>query len=86
MRDVLDVGESDTVAMIDIRVPTSGAQPIKQFLHAEMLKLLTNDARSQALETGKIAVRNGHTDAELKDELTKSSNMENNLSDAPSPI
>lgn len=83
---IVDVGEERTVAIIDVRVPTQGEQPIKQFLHSEMLKLLTDDARSQAIKSGKIELRDGHTESDLKNELTKSSNQIDSVSESPRPV
>lgn len=82
---IIDIGETETVAMMDVRIPTVGDRPLKQFLHSEMLKFLTDDARSQAIRAGKIELRNGHTDAELKDALIKSSEVEDSLSENPRP-
>lgn len=83
---ILDIGELDTIAMVDVKIPTSGGSPLKQFLHSEMLKFLTDDARRQAIESGKIELRNGHTDDELKNALIQSSALEDCLSENPRPL
>ncbi len=82
---VIDIGGAETVATMDVKIPTAGDRPLKQFLHSEMLKFLNDDARSQAIAAGKIELRNGHTDAELKEALTKSSEVEDSLSADPRP-
>ena len=82
---IIDIGEEATIAMMDVKIPTIGDRPLKQFVHSELLKLMTDDARSQAIDAGQIELRNGHTDADLKDALTKSSRVEDSLSENPRP-
>jgi hypothetical protein len=83
---ILDIGEADTIAMMDVKIPTAGDRPLKQFLHSEMLKFLTDDARSQAIASGKIELRNGHTDSDLKDALMDARTMDDCLSERPRPV
>jgi hypothetical protein len=83
---ILDIGETDTIAIMDVKIPTAGDRPLKQFLHSEMLKFLTDDARSQAIASGKIELRNGHSDSELKDALINLSTMDDCLSERPRPV
>lgn len=80
---ILDVGETETVAMINVRIPAGGDVPLKQFLHSEMLKYLTDEVRLQALQNGQIELRNGNTDTVLKDELIECNEMTGSVSDQP---
>lgn len=78
---ILDVGQAETVAMIEVRIlEEEAAGPHKQFLHSEMLKLLNDDARRQMIDAGSIELRNSHTDDDLKAELLRSSEMPDSLS------
>ncbi len=77
---ILDVGQAETVAMIEVRVlEAHDAEPHKLFLHSEMLKYLNDDARKQMIDAGYIELRNGHTDDDLKAELARSSEEPNSL-------
>lgn len=79
---LLDVGELGTVAKIEVQLPPdAGSVPLKQYAHSIILKLLNDDARSQALAQGTIELWHGHTDADLKAELRKSSISEDSVSD-----
>ena len=83
---ILDIGETETIAMLNVKIPTAGDRPLKQFLHSEMLKFLTDDARSQAIACGKIELRNGHVDSELKHALINMSTLDDCLSERPRPV
>ena len=61
-RMFLDVGELNTVAMIEVKLPPeAGSVPLKQYAHSIILKLLNNDARSQGFTDGTIELWRGHT-------------------------
>lgn len=77
---ILDVGEAETVAMIEVRIlEEEAAEPHKQFLQSEMLKYLNDDARTQMRAAGSIELRNNHTDEDLKAELVRSSEAPDSL-------
>lgn len=79
-RMFLDVGELRTVAMIEVKLPPeAGSVPLKQFAHSIILKLLNDDARSQALLEGIIELWDGHTEVDLEAELRKSSTSDNSV-------
>lgn len=79
-RMFLDVGEHQTIAMIEVKLPPeAGSVPLKQFAHSVILKLLNDDARSQGLIEGTIELWDGHTEAELKAELRKSSTSDESV-------
>lgn len=76
----LDVGEAETTAMIEVRLPPdAGSVPHKQFAHGIILKLLNSDARRQGLADGTIELWDGHSEASLEAELQKSSRADDSI-------
>jgi hypothetical protein len=83
-RMFLDLGEHQTIAMIEIKLPPeAGSVPHKQFAHSVILKLLNDDARSRGLVEGTVELRDGRTEAELKAELRKSSTADDSVYEHP---
>jgi hypothetical protein len=69
---IVDVGEHETVAIIQTRMPLdAGDVPLSQYVHGVLLKYLTGDARAQGLVAGNIKLWKDHTEADLVDEITK---------------
>ena len=76
----IDVGEHETVAMIQARMPLeAGDVPLTQYVHGVLLKYLNDDARAQGLIEGNIELWDDHTETELVAELTKTTKSQDSL-------
>ena len=80
----LDVGEHKSVALITVNLPApEGEVSLTQRAHSLLLKYLTDDARSSAIENGSITLCPGCSDADLVAELTKASQETDCISPNP---
>ena len=76
----IDVGEHETVAMIQARMPLeAGDVPLSQYVHGVLLKYLTDDARAQGVIEGNIELWDDHTEADLVAELTKTTKSQDTI-------
>ena len=76
----IDVGEHETVALIQARMPLeAGDVPLTQYVHGVLLKYLTVDARAQGLIEGNIELRDDYTEADLVAEITKTTKSHDSI-------